>query len=97
MKLGAQVRYPRPASILRDIAILRQAVPMDAEPVFEWRTSFNGRPNLRVRAVTNRINWIVDLYCGHYYRVQVEDKLGEVWRSIPALVGYLHRHLRITA
>ena len=95
MKPGQKPRFPRPQSILRDTAILGRAVPMDGEPQYQWRHSYSGAPNLRVEAVTNGVRWIVDLYCGHYYRVQVDGSLGEVWRSMRALIGYLHRRLNI--
>lgn len=96
MKLGLQPKYPRPLSLLRDIAIVRQSVPMDAEPTFEWSSSFKGVPNLRMSAVTRNMKWRLDLYVGHFYRVQIDGRDGEVWRNMPGLLGYLHRHLNIT-
>lgn len=93
MKLGQKARYPRPQSLLRDIAIVRSAVPMDGEPEFEWRKSFSGTPNLRMKATTNQINWLVDFYCGHFYRAEIDGTVGETWRDMRSVVGYLRNRL----
>ena len=87
-------RRPKSKSVLLVTDALRSHIPSD-KPVFTMRTSENGRPNVRYQAETNGLPWLVDIYLGHYYRAQVGNGLGEVCRTIPALVGYLKRNLGV--
>jgi hypothetical protein len=88
-------RFPHPRSLAIVLQSLQTAIPVDQAPVAEWRESFNGNPNLRFSAVTNGQPWHVDLYPGHFYRVQIDSLREEVCRSIPYLIAYLVRHLHL--
>jgi hypothetical protein len=78
------------------ISALRAYIPTDSEPSFEWRWSENGQPNLRFTAATGGLPWLVDIYCGHYYRVAAGNQHTDVLRSVPSLIGYLRQHLGLT-
>jgi hypothetical protein len=80
---------------MRDIALLRRVIPVDAEPTFEWRTSFSGTPCYRMSAVTQNVQWVVDFYSGHFYRTQLEGSTGEVWRDLRSLAGFLRKWLNL--
>jgi hypothetical protein len=86
-------RYPRPQSLVAVIQALRVYIPLDGEPTTAWRWSENGQPNLRFSAATGGLPWIVDIYCGHYYRAAAGNMHSDICRSIPSLIGYLHQHL----
>lgn len=79
--------------IMRAVHIVTLAVPTDEPPVFEWRRSFSGTPNLRMSATTNDQPWIVDIYAGNYYRATIGNGVGEVWNNMPSLIGYLRKFL----
>jgi len=87
-----RAKAPKWTSLWRTAGALG-TIPTDEEPACELRESEDGRPNLRYRAVTNGLPWLVDIYQGHFYRVQVGNGMGEICRSIPALLGYLERNL----
>ena len=89
-----QPRRPKSKNVLMVTDALRSHIPSTVA-VFSMRTSENGRPNVRYQAETNSLPWVVDIYLGYYYRVQVGSGLGEVCRTIPALIGYLKRNLGI--
>jgi len=76
------------------VTTLRQTIPSD-RPKCAIRESLNGRPNLRYQAETNGLPWTVDIYLGHYYRAHVGSATGEVFRSLPSLIGYLTRTLGV--
>ena len=95
MKPGHKPRYPRPQSLVLAIRVITTGVPSDDPPVCTWRMSFSGTPNLRMSATTNGLPWIVDIYTGHYYRVTIGNGVGEVWRSLPALIGHLRKFLGV--
>jgi hypothetical protein len=90
-------RYPKATSIAAVVAALRDRIPIDESPRLEWRYSDNGQPNLRYQATTRHLPWLVDIYIGHYYRVQVGTQLGDVCRSIPSLIGYLAINLGLVS
>jgi hypothetical protein len=85
-------RPPKVRSLLIVVGALQANIPSSA-PECTLRKSENGVPNVRYAATTKDIPWIVDIYMGHYYRVQVGNNIGEVFRSIPPLLGFLIHQL----
>lgn len=85
---------PRTQSLAIVTQALRTHIP-STPPVCELRRSEKGVPNLRYRAETNGIPWLVDIYLGRLYRVRIGTNPGELQHSIPALLGYLTRNLGI--
>jgi len=92
--MKSQLRRPRAQSLLLVVSALRSFIP-SVQPVCAFRKSASGRMNLRYQANTNGLPWTVDLYQGHYYRAHVGTGIGEVLRSVPALIGYLKRTLGV--
>ncbi len=92
--MATRRRPPKMRSLAIVIAALRNYIP-SSEPHYEHRCSERGVPNLRYQAETNGISWTVDLYMGHFYRVRIGNQTGEVFRTIPTLIGYLLRSLQI--
>lgn len=95
MRLGQKPRSPNAASILRTVEIIRRCIPTDGPPGFEWRTSYQGTPNLRITGVTNSMEWIADVYSSHYIRVQVAD-LSSVCKDPRRAVLDLGRYLGLS-
>jgi hypothetical protein len=91
----SRLRYPQAKDIALVIHALRARVPMDAEVETEWRESDKSVPNLRVKASTQEVPWQVDIYSGHYYVARVGGYPSEVLNSIPSLVLYVLRILRV--
>lgn len=87
-------RPPKMRSTAIVISALRNYVP-SSEPRCEFRYSERGVPNVRYEAETNNIPWTVDIYMGHFYRAHISGHTGEVFRTIPALLGYLLRSLHV--
>jgi hypothetical protein len=81
--------------MLMVVGALQANIPSTA-PVCTPRKSENGVPNLRYAATTKNVPWIVDIYMGHYYRAQVDNNIGETFRSIPALMGFLIHQLDLS-
>jgi hypothetical protein len=65
---------------------------MDAQWQYGMRESLRHVPNFRIKALTNEIPWVVDVYKGHFYHVTTRGST-EICRTIPALVTYLWRVL----
>lgn len=91
----AKPRYPRKKDVAVVLRAIQSCLPLDREPVCEWRTSQSGAPNYRVNCSTNRKSWTVDIYAGSYMVVQVMGLLTEVQQSVPSLVAYLCRMLKV--
>ncbi len=87
-----RVRPPKVQEMILVAAALRHYIP-STEPHKELRRSQKGVPHLRYSAETNGIPWKVDIYLGQFYRAQVGTGIGDVQRSLPILLGYLHRCL----
>ncbi len=64
-----------------------------SRPDCSWGESLNGTPRMRYAATTKGVDWTVDIYNGHYYRAHVGNGVGDVFRSLPSLIGYLKRRL----
>lgn len=92
--MNRRSRIPKAKSLVIVLGALRNYIPSTA-PLLEERRSEKGVPNLRYSAETNGLPWNVDVYQGHYYRVRVGSKTGEVFRTIPSLLGYLVRNLGV--
>lgn len=91
---SARSRIPKTQSLVIVTSALRNYIP-STDPTTEMRRSEKGVPNLRYQAETNGVYWSVDIYMGHYYRARVGSGIGEVFRTIPSLLGYLIRTLGI--
>jgi hypothetical protein len=76
------------------VATLKARVP-SSPPVCTVRKSLKGVPNVRYTAETNGIPWLVDIYLGHFYRVQVGNGIGDTFRTVPSVLGYLLRSLGV--
>lgn len=85
---------PRIQSVLFVLAALQAHVPCENFRYY-WRRSEKGVLNMRCEAETNGLNWIVDIYLGHFYRASVGTETGEVHRSIPSLLGFIRRQVGI--
>ena len=93
LKIGQKPRYPRPQSLVLAHKAICAYIPTEEVPVCEWRKSFAGTPNLRIAATTNGMPWIVDVYSGHFFRVNIGTGVGSVCKTLPSLVGYMRRTL----
>jgi hypothetical protein len=91
-----QRKPPKMQRLLVVVAALQSNIP-SGPPECSMRESFTGTPNLRYAAETNGVPWIVDIYIGNFYRVQVDNQIGEVFRTIPALIGHLTHKLGLSA
>jgi len=85
--------YPRKIDV--DMAIRALGlVPIDEPITTSWRNSHAGNPNLRVKAITKNVEWLVDVYPRNYFFVRVESHT-QVCRSLPSLIGYICRMLGV--
>lgn len=87
-------RFPK----VKDIAFVQRTldlVPTDAPLSGGWRESEKGVPNFRFLGQTNQIRWTVDVYAGKFYTAQVGDRLMEQCDSLPSVLMYLFRMLRV--
>jgi hypothetical protein len=85
---------PKTRTVVIVTEALRNYIP-STDPIMEWRRSEKGVPHMSYRAETNGLPWGVDIYLGHFYRVRVGTGFGEVKHSIPELMNYLSRKLRV--
>ena len=95
MKLGKKPRFPRPQSLILAHRAICTYVPSEELPVYEWRKSNAGTPNLRISAITNDLPWIVDVYSGHFFRCSVGSQPGSIHKTMLSLVGHLRKALNL--
>jgi hypothetical protein len=87
-------KYPQPRDVTPVMRALQLHIPMDTPLMYGMRESLRHVPNFRIKAATNEIVWVVDVYKGHFYHVAVGDST-EVHTTIPALINHLWRGLGI--
>jgi hypothetical protein len=87
--------YPKRREVAFVLRCLQSHIPVDKPPEMFWRRSERGTPNLRVCATTNRTDWLVDIYSRRYIVAQVGSLDFENFTSVPSLVSYLYRWLRL--
>jgi len=86
--------YPRRQDINLVLNALR-LIPMDYNLELSWRNSHAGNPNLHVKSQTNEIEWSVDIYPNNFFFVRLDLRMTQVCHSVPSLVGYICRMLRV--
>jgi len=88
-------RFPKAKTIAITSQTIAKVLPMDVKPAFSWHESERGHAALRVSSVTNGIPWDVDIYSEKYMCARIAGKFSEVCTSIPSLVIYFCRMLKI--
>lgn len=86
-------RLPKPKDIGLIWRALSATLPM-TPPMHGWRESLKGVVNYRISSTTNGKDWFVDTYAGGYYVVTISGQT-EPCKSIPSLVGFMCRMLRV--
>lgn len=88
-------RFPKAKTIAITSQTIARILPMDTCPKFSWHESERGHAALRVSSVTNGTEWSVDIYSEKYMCARIQGKFSEVCNSVPSLVIYFCRMLKI--
>jgi hypothetical protein len=88
-------RFPKAKTIAITSRQIAKILPMDVRPKFSWHESERGHAALRVSSITNGSEWSVDLYSEKYMCVRIAGKFSEICTSIPSLVLYFCRVLKV--
>lgn len=85
----------QPSEVGLVMKMIRELIPTDVPLVCGHGHSIvKHTPHFRLKGITKDIPWIVDIYRGHFYHVQI-DGWSEQFRSIPTLVCFLRQRLDI--
>ena len=85
----------QPREVSPVMKAIRELIPMDVPLMYGHGQSLKHVPHFRLKSQTNEIEWTVDVYRGHFYRVQVEG-WSETFRTVPTLISFLWQHLSIS-
>lgn len=88
-------RFPKAKTIALTSQTIARLLPMDVPPTFSWHESDRGHSALRVASTTGGQTWQVDIYSEKYMCCRISGKFSEVCKSIPSLVAYFCRMLKI--
>jgi hypothetical protein len=88
-------KFPKAKTIAITSLQVAKVLPMDVSPTFSWHESERGHAALRVSSITNTMPWNVDIYSEKYMCVRIAGKFSEVCKSIPSLVIYFYRTLKL--
>lgn len=88
-------RFPKAKTIAITAQTVAKLLPMDLPPKFSWHESERGHSALRIGSTTHGAEWVVDIYSEKYMCVRIEGKFSEVCTSIPSLVLYFCRMLKV--
>lgn len=91
----ARQRFPKAKTIAITAQTLASLLPKDREPTFSWHESERGHAALRLASKTNGTEWSVDIYSEKYMCVRIGSQSTEICNSIPSLVFYFCRMLKI--
>lgn len=88
-------KVPKAKSIAITSTTLIKILPMDMKPNLSWHESQAGNTALRIASITAGTKWTVDIYSTRYMCVRIGNHFTEICTSIPSLVNYFCRMLRI--
>jgi hypothetical protein len=88
-------RFPKAKTIAIASQQIARILPMDVRPSFSWHESERGNSALRMGSTTQGTAWTIDLYSEKYMCVRIAGKFSEVCTSIPSLVIYFCRMLKV--
>src|SRR5271170_4264200 len=88
-------RFPKAKTIAMTSQTIAKILPMDVNPMFSWHESERGHAALRLASVTKGVEWSVDIYSPKYLVCRIAGKFSEVCTSIPSLVIYFCKILKI--
>jgi hypothetical protein len=88
-------RVPKGKSVIVVSQTLTRLLPMDKPPDLSWHDSKAGRTAFRLASVTKNTAWTVDIYSPKFMCVRIGNHFSEVCNSIPSVVLYFCRMLKI--